>query len=667
MSLDVLFTEAAESGGPPRFDDTDVRARVQRRRRTRRRVTSGVAVLVVLAGGALGLALAAHSGNGVDPDAAGPVTDPAPAGIQAVPITEEAIVGRWVPIVPPGVDGVGPDASLVIRAGGTYGSTVCNSSSGSWAVAGGRIAFGHGPSTRVMCGSPGSWLSVADGPHGLPTLYADGLLRFGEEVPVDFVRADAAFRPDPDAPRATPIELLDVTEDGLVGRWDGVEADSSLELHDDRTMTFTDCGTAETTWSYDVRELANGVRGGGGLVVDDRQALADAACGVASTGFLQPILTADDWLVLSNRMRPMFFQREGAEVDPAVSLTGTRWVEEVDGRIAPGYAAWFEFEGDGTVTLNGTCGPLTGRWSSLADRTVGLDIDRSSQAQVNCAPVDPSNSLPAAAAELVGATLIVRSEPIPVPGTAESTTTVRTFVPFDAVPTPTEEQLLGTWATALSLTATGPAPTVTFRSDGTMMIDGCGPATVVDDGGILTIDAGDSAVCLRDAGLGEILHQPLAARLPAPDVLHLWNPETAHVIVLVQGGEAVRDTPASVNANDAEVLAAEVVGALGVEACCGEPAHGSDTATSGFVWDGHLVAFGVRPYDPEAFQPAVGLTDVLDGRYQVTVPAGDLGYEVHFDCGDFSFTLTSFIDEVPRDTLLGAAEAVLLALPCGPD
>lgn len=111
-----------------------------------------------------------------------------------------------------------------------------------------------------------------------------------------------------------------------------------------------------------------------------------------------------------------------------------------------------------------------------------------------------------------------------------------------------------------------------------------------------------------------------------------------------------------------EARLAAVRAQLGVEGCCGEPAHGSAEVASGLIWEDvevRLYATAPRPV-PEL---RVWLVPLAGGQADGGDPDDGLP-QITFDCGDTRYSL---LHDSPReDVHVRAAEALVRALDCTP-
>ncbi|HYF46233.1 MAG TPA: hypothetical protein VD926_08495, partial [Acidimicrobiales bacterium] len=181
MSLDALFTEAAEAGGPPRFTEDDIALRVDARRARRRRIVAVGAALVVLGGGAFGLVAANRGGSESPADPIGPPE----GGISAIAPTPQVLAGDWSS-VPPG------RGSFRFQVDGRVEFGNCNRFYGRRFEIGGDLVLGSAGGTEMGCGGADGELDRLLQTAPL-TLYEDGLLRVGgHDQVIDFVRDDDA-------------------------------------------------------------------------------------------------------------------------------------------------------------------------------------------------------------------------------------------------------------------------------------------------------------------------------------------------------------------------------------------------------------------------------------------------------------------------------------------
>ena len=329
MSLDTLFTEAAEAGGPPRFTEDDIERRVGVRRRRRRGLLTGGAALVVVGLAAGGAILAARGGSGADDVPATTVAE-----IPAVDASRGALMGEWEVVVPPeGISSVYEPASVIFGADGRFQFHVCNSGDGAWTVVEGVLVLGVEGREDRACGEQGAWSMRVDEAldTGVPTLYEDGLLRIvGQDVTFDLVRADDPTPADPGEPRVTADRPLPMTDEDLAGTWYVSSSPSStLTFEEDGELRVDDCGAGTASWStqdgtLSVRDLVTeDVDCGFG----DRIRLDTAVLG-------QSTLTAQGLLVFQRSGGAAVLHRDPPLVDPAaVPLTAEQFLANAFGAM----------------------------------------------------------------------------------------------------------------------------------------------------------------------------------------------------------------------------------------------------------------------------------------------------------------------------------------------
>jgi hypothetical protein len=248
MSLDVLLTEAAESGGPPRFTEDDIERRVAKRHQRRRRAATGLAVLAVLAGCGLGLLVASR-----DRGADAPTEPGAPIG--SVPITDDSLLGGWRAAGPEGDASFPIPEQLRFEPDGTYSFTGgCNVTGGRWDVFAGELTLLPGGGTLMICGTTTSRPMVLDDvmTFGVATFYEDGLLRVATaDATFDYFREDAETPPDPDAPRADAARPVTFTDEAMIGGWAVAGTDGgrpALTFTADGRFRWDDCSQGEGAW-----------------------------------------------------------------------------------------------------------------------------------------------------------------------------------------------------------------------------------------------------------------------------------------------------------------------------------------------------------------------------------------------------------------------------------
>jgi hypothetical protein len=136
------------------------------------------------------------------------------------------------------------------------------------------------------------------------------------------------------------------------------------------------------------------------------------------------------------------------------------------------------------------------------------------------------------------------------------------------------------------------------------------------------------------------------------------------VAVLVGSYQWFHDTSISVN-GPLESLH-EAFDQMAVAVCC-EPSdqQTADEARSGFLWEGREITVDVERWDPNAAVPAIGLTEILDGRVALPIIADDIGYSATYTCGGYSFTVDDDDPSSPEGSLLSALEDFVPALDCG--
>lgn len=120
--------------------------------------------------------------------------------------------------------------------------------------------------------------------------------------------------------------------------------------------------------------------------------------------------------------------------------------------------------------------------------------------------------------------------------------------------------------------------------------------------------------------------------------------------------------------NEREILLTGAFAEMGVDACCGEPSHGSDTAVTGFVWDGYDVSVYVGPRSSaETGDTTVAGSVPIGNTGAAVVEPSEAGFGLRFACGESSYWVGSQIDAVPEQVVVGAAEALAATLACNPE
>lgn len=131
-----------------------------------------------------------------------------------------------------------------------------------------------------------------------------------------------------------------------------------------------------------------------------------------------------------------------------------------------------------------------------------------------------------------------------------------------------------------------------------------------------------------------------------------------------------RRVDASVPERVPERLAFRAFEELGLAACCGEPAHGADTATTGVAWEDFEVPVSATPAEDPPFVPFNDL--VLESTpgeiagLPVTEGEADLGAFVAFTCGGHVWALggAGAGDRTPIGELRSLAETLIPHLYC---
>jgi hypothetical protein len=534
MSLDTLFTEAADAGGPPTFDEDDIARRVQVRHRRRRRVATVGAALVVLAGAGAGLALAAAGGSD---DVQTTEPPPIDQGIPTVPVTADALVGTWVPV--PADEPGTPPRRLHIDADGTFTSDSCNTSFGYWGVGSGLAYLHLEVSTLQLCGSTDRLTHAS----GVPTLYADGLLRFGDGD--GFRRAGVEDVPDPDARRAPATTVVPLAEDELVGSWTELDGQARVTFADDGIADFSDCGSVATSWEVPPPREVNGMTLAEDLRWGHRRAVVESMCGATVTGWLGPtVLTDDGVLIMSAQHRTIFFHRAGeASTELAdAELTGGLWVLAAERARDAGSAAWVELDDDGTYRASAPCGVTQGTWAAAGADGATLTVTQPSTE--GCAVPDPTSAMTMASVRLAGDDLVATYEPVPCVDGCDTVAPEQVFRRFDDLPVATLDDLLGEWSTSLVVDVSEVSAPVDFVGASAVVLGTC-ELPYGFDSGELAIGTSDSRGCVR-SGLAVLTGPPMAARLDG-GVLYLRNTIDGAVQVLVRGLQTFHDTPADVN------------------------------------------------------------------------------------------------------------------------
>jgi len=618
VSLDALLREAAPEA---RFEPGDVARRV-RRIRSRRRTATALGVLALLAAGALGGV--ALLGNDPRQITAGP-PDEAPA----LTLTPDDLAGvRWL-----ADETTGPTTSwLEFDADGRWSAaTECQLVSGVWEVRAGSLQLEETGFSR----SVGCTTRFALGGSGL--LVEGDTLRFAgrEGAVVDFHRADRI---------------------------------ATVATTDDLTATWRSPG-GHQEWVFQPGEVrVNGCRLGAWQIRDDelrvqqpappcdglrpdRQAFVEAQAWLGD-GSAEPYLV-DDQLYLVTSSTTIRLVRPDATV--AEDLTRSPWVATA---VADGQTILprLELRGDGsgrsegssrsTFTMQGACSVREGTWRLRDTQVVFEDVRQPTTDCTSPPGTGPADEVVDRAAtdvspELVDGVLTFAGEE-----------TV-TFRRLEDLAAPTEDELAGQWSSP----ETG--STITFQTSGGFDSNdfNCRIGSwqlhrttlrVLDRGRNCTPPFTDPALRLLQVGAFVDVRLD-AGRLFLTDEL---NPDATFVLV---------PDPGAPRANEAETLMLDAITALGAEQCCGEPSHGGDGATLGFVWEGHDIWGYASPHDPtlDFFGDVV-----LDGAGVLV--EGDDGAEVHLTCGRFDVTLREVmaLDPVPDETLVDAAGALLGELDC---
>jgi hypothetical protein len=577
MSLDTLFTEAAEAGGPPRFTEHDIAHRVTVRRVRRRRIATAGAALVVVAGVALGLAAATRGGSDDPP------VQPVPGDeIPAVPITEQALLGEWRVVVP---DGSSLDVDTVLTFGtdGVFSFRGCSVGNGAYVVMDGELVRTGASTPRAGCAGDGAWATGLDGSlaAGIATFYEDGLLRLSNPLtpPVDLVRADDSTPPDTETPRAEAATIVPVSDNNQVaGSWTVAGASgASLTLDADGTYQFSDCAEGNGTWraEYGVTILSQPT-----MTLEPPCLPSDRPELVAALGDGAVTLTSEDKLYAlgPGQLNFLVLVREGASAPAApAELTGT-WVRAADEVDSVPQASVIEF-GDGAYRMATTCGTVDGTYAAEGGQvTMTLtSSDLGPACDVFYQDIEVDH------AELADGRLTIN---LAVSGTVpDGVDLIREYVRFDQLAVPSAEDLVDTWGSPL-LAEVMPQPLGTFSAGGTLAF-ACGTPTPWSlNGDQLQIDVPDGP-CEIGYALDPGPHE-LDVRLDG-DVLYLRDGD--HVTILRRGAGARLPGPPAAVLQDAYEE-------MGVEACCGEPSHGSDVSTSGFVHEGSRSPWWPGPWAP---------------------------------------------------------------------
>jgi len=472
MSLDTLFTDAAEAGGPPRFTEDDIGRRVSTRRRRRRSALTVAAVAVVLAGGAAGLALARQGG-----DEETVAAHPAP---EEVPITAEALIGRWVEAGSTEPDG--PATWLEFAPDGQARAEGCGHGTGPWAASNGELRLRLSRSTRELCS-----------PHdiayrGPATLFDDGTLRF------EYAPGEPSIRPDD--PRMVELRRVDAIgttpeRDQLVGTW---SAGPSVQIEFTGGFIGLVDGCTSGRWSLE----------GDALSVDpvETDCLPAASPAVveevrAWLPFLESARIDDDRLLLSSPDVSIWLTR----VDPAATLdlAGTRWVttrEELGDRAT---ADWIEFDAGGRFRMSVVCGTHRGTYT-IAGSTATLTVTDRNLGPA-CDPIAPPAD--AASAIVEGDHLRIDFVATAERNVPEDLTT--TYTNVDSLEVPTAEDLAGAWSVATFLADSSFGTfQIVFDAEGTARVGPCRSPlgwTSTGEGIEVTPAPGDD--CLADFGFRE--------------------------------------------------------------------------------------------------------------------------------------------------------------------
>ncbi len=620
MSVDVLFTEAAEAGGPPRFTEDDIEHRVGGRRRRRRGLAGAAAVVVVLAGGALGVRLATQ-----DP-ADEVVAGPSNAEASIVPFDDGALVGDWTALDP--MDRIDGEVTIAFDADGGYVQTGCNGATGQWLVTRGHLTIGTGIVTSMAC--PGTGLQAADTAFGAASRPSTRTACSGSPPPASrstSSRDDDPTPPDPEAVRApapTPVPTDAAT---VAGRWvvadieaDGSPARGSLALADDGTLDWDGCGSGTGQWAID----------DGKVVLRNVVDLSGVLCAYEpGHPFLDQVLdgraiyTDDDQLLLIDDVGTIALRRAEPATGP---LTGVRWV--ATGPLVEPYTLvpWIELSDDGTYTAQAVCGQSSGDWTRTDDeltfRFTGRDL-----------PACPENLIVEAGdrghhhrpprGRRAHRRLLARRR-LPPAGRPRLCAHGRRARRALAGRT---RRLPGRDRRDVAV------PTVRRRRAG--------------DGDELPHDPGSSS---RYEGSTRAAHRRRSA--------------VPHRAGSRGDGHPARFGVRS-HGQRRRALLADAFAAMGVEACCGEPSHGSPVATSGFVHEGVNVPVTAGPGGSiYGYVRFAGIEAVLDQRASLSQADGLV--IVGFECGDLVVALSPVDVLYPVDTpvLLAAAERLIDAVPC---
>lgn len=119
----------------------------------------------------------------------------------------------------------------------------------------------------------------------------------------------------------------------------------------------------------------------------------------------------------------------------------------------------------------------------------------------------------------------------------------------------------------------------------------------------------------------------------------------------------------SYNANVRELRLIDAFNVLGVEMCCGEPHHGSSSASMGMSWNG--VDLYVGAVDITRADRSATVIDTYEiGPVTVTILDHEPGEHHRFACGDTIYGITAWNQPGPLDT--SAVEALIDSLGCNP-
>ena len=166
---------------------------------------------------------------------------------------------------------------------------------------------------------------------------------------------------------------------------------------------------------------------------------------------------------------------------------------------------------------------------------------------------------------------------------------------------------------------------------------------------------GDALIHLLGSACGHGPEPGVAVLTDDGSLIQLWDGE----------GSAFRwraAAPASTpNANFRERALFAAFSSLGVQACCGEPSHGSPNVSIGMTWEG--IDYFVGAAALSGFEP---LSDPIRryevDRAEVAVGSNEPGERHVFACGDTIFSVANYLEgtTVPAT----AVEALVSALGC---